>query len=1145
MGLHRSFCWLVFGIFLLGNQLGHTQTTLEQTLNRANKHIRDAEQYYAAMKYNKAKESYQFAARLYRNNNLPAYYAICYNGIGNIYIDLTRYEKAKNEGFDKALQQLQAMKTLEPTFELDSGLVADAYEGLGRYYSSIATAVTTKSGPEMRVNYALALEYHRTALAIRQRISPNHPKVALSYYYIGRCYRGFSRDDVPQSLGEDPLELELRYLRRALNLQLKTLGDLHYQTANTYQALGNYFYETQQNYHQGYAYHQAALDIRKQLFDPNHPQIATSYLNLATYYELMNYYDKELEYLEQALQIQLDILGSVHKEVARSYYLLANRYRTNGALEKATGYYHRVLAIYQQLQQGISPEAAATHLALADCYRQNGDAPSEWQELARSQQILEQVLGDTHFGLSPVLLQKGAYYLRQEKYDSTLFFYQKALWINQQQLGKQHYAVAEVYDHLAQYAQLKKQPSEELDYLQQALGIRKQEFERIHQTDQRPHASYLTADNQQLNRSVGQQLHNSYCQLSDYYRRQGIYQDALAYSQWALATVCESIKGQTDDWTKNPSTKDLTTNIDWLGTLERKAHLLLLLYEAAPNTPVYLQTAHATYQQGIEVINQLRTVFQSTKARQELRLLSIPIYEGAIRSLYHLQQLFPKQNYHAEAFRVAELSKSFFLLQGLQHHQAIGSSNIPDSLLQQERALRQRIAYYSNYKNRLASNAQAYDSAYLSTKQQYDLLVQELEDRYPNYYNLKYQTRTVQLKTLQQHLGDQTFLEYFLGDNYLYVFHINADTCYWYEQAIPEHYEKTVYDLRSALTNYGLVTEHPRWAYQSFVQASNHFYQAFVAPFLSQGVKQLTVVPDGMLHYIPFEILLAKMPDPTNQAIGNYQTLDFLLKHYPISYSYSATLWMRNHHQQPLVNNGQCLGMAPSIQFSEHQDSLPWTQKELEAIQETFSGQYFYGNNASKAVFKEQAENYNIIHLATHGIVNMHNPMRSRLSFGPNRLSDEHDEDALYAYEIHNLSLNANLVVLSACETGFGKTVRGEGVLSLSRAFLFAGAPSVVTTLWEVNDFTSAALIELFYTNLAQGMSKPEALRQAKLTFLSKTDEISGHPTYWASFITIGSPRPLQQSAYYNNGWVVILLGFISLILLITTYRLQRSSPRG
>ena len=1146
--LGRCLGWLLCLLSMLGGQISYAQMPLDQTLARAQKHIRDAEQYHAAMKYNKAKESYQFAARLYRNNNLPAYYAICYNGIGNIYIDLTRYEQAKSEGFDKALQQLEDMQQLDPEFDLDSGLVADAYEGLGRYYSSVATTVATTTGPAVRVNYDRALYYHQAALNIRQRLYPdhNHPKIALSYYYIGQCYRGFSRTTDSTTGPANPLALELRYLQRALNLQLKTLGGLHYQTANTYQALGNYFYETQQNYHQGYAYHQEALDIRREIFEPNHPQIATAYLNLATYYGVMNYFDRELEYLEQALQIQLSTLGEVHTDVARSYYLLANRYRTTGVVEKAVSYYRRVLSIYQQLKQALSPEAAQAHLALADCYRRQGDLQAQWSELERSQQVMERALGPAHFSLSTILLKKGDYYLRHRHYDSTFYFYNKALLLNQQQLGEQHYAVADVYDHLARYARQLGDPFQEQAYLQQALQIRQQEQARSQAADQgaQIHASYLTAD-AQPNRSVGQQLHNSYRDLALYYRQQGAYGEALTYTQSALAAVCKSLKGKTLDWTINPANKDLVANVEWLGTLTQKAQLLLLLYEQDPDQSAYLQTAYQTYRQGIEVIRRLRIVFQSPKARRALQLLSTPVYEGCIRSLYLLQQSDDKADHVAEAFRIAELSKSFSLLQGLQHHLARGSSNIPDSLLNQEQDLRQQLAYYSNYKNRLSTNTQTFESAYLATKQAYDALVKQLELQYPTYYDIKYQTYTIPLQQIQTYIKDseQVILEYFMGEEYLYVFRVQADTCWWYEQRIPNSYEKTVYELRSALTNYSLITEHPRWAYQSFVSAATRFHAQFVAPFLPEDlpIKQLLIIPDGMLHYIPFGVLLRQPPDETRDQEGDYQALDFLLKHYPISYSYSATLWVRNNQLEAPDNNGQCLGLAPSIQFSSHQDSLPWTQRELEAIQQVFDGHYFYGQAANKGLFQARAERYNIIHLATHGIVNMQNPMRSLLSFGPEGPLE--DSDALYAYEIHNLSLNANLVVLSACETGFGKTERGEGVLSLARAFLFAGTPSVVTTLWEVNDFTSAALIELFYANLAEGMSKPEALRQAKLTFLSKTDEISGHPTYWASFITIGSARPLQHPSYYNNGWIAILLFTVTLGLFAVGYALkQRSS---
>lgn len=1108
--------YLVLFLLILSEGVS-AQTPLQQTLQRAEKHIKDAEQYYAEMNYNKAKESYQFAARLYRNNNLPAYYAICYNGIGNIYIDLTRYEEAKSKGFDKALQQLQEIKSIDPDFEVDSNLVADAYEGLGRYYSSVVTTLPEDTGKVLGINYQKALDYHLRALQIRLQLHKGpHEKVALSYYYIGQCYRGFSTTNSSNLSNSNPIQEELRYLQRALNMQLKTLGGLHYQTANTYQALGNYFYETQQDYHQGYAYHQEAFDIRQQLFDDNHPQIAASYINLATYYRVMNIYDRELNYLEKALQIQLGILGTEHAEIAKSYYLLANRYLSNGSIEKALSYYSHVLFIFEELGQPVNAEVAHTHLAMAACYTQLNRIHRVWTELEYSQELFERIYGTQHFQLSEVLIAKGDYYKIHQQYDSSAYFYNKALVINQKQLGQQHYAVAEVYDKLAQLYQLLHQGDLERKYLLLALAIRKTEAYLLRSNKKNQHASYLDIEEKTVrNSSLRQQLHNSYRDLSGYHERQKDYKMALQYIQLALAAVCESLESNKEDWSINPTTEELARNVAWLSTLSCKADLLLTRYAIEKDEPL-LQLAHQTYKQGIEVINGLRTTFQSTKAKQELRTYSVPIFEGAIRCSYSYYELQPEGNYLAQAFEVAELSKNFVLLQGLQNNMARGSSNIPNSLLERERDLRQQLAYYSNYNNRGQQNNQEYDQAYLQTKQQYDSLIQQLEQHYPRYYDLKYQTAVTSLEEVQQNLatGKQVLLEYFVGERYVYVFKITGQQRELFQIEVPNNYEKLVYNLRSSLTNYDMIAEHPQWAYQAFVVASYRFYSYFLSPFLADDytADQLIIIGDGMLHYIPFEVLLWEVPENDVLERSNYKDLSFLIKRFPISYNYSATLWNKNLQRKTLQNNGRCLGMAPSIQFSEKHDSLPWTQKELEAIQRIYSGDYYYGQQASKALFEEEASQYNIIHLATHGTVNMKNPMRSRLSFG----TGTQEETSLYAYEIHNISLQANLVVLSACETGFGRTVQGEGVSSLARAFLFAGAPSVVTTLWEVNDFTSAALIELFYDNLSQGMNKAEALQAAKLAFLSKTDEISGHPTYWASFITLGDASPLPSSW---NGW--------------------------
>jgi CHAT domain-containing protein len=662
-----------------------------------------------------------------------------------------------------------------------------------------------------------------------------------------------------------------------------------------------------------------------------------------------------------------------------------------------------------------------------------------------------------------------------------------------------------------------------------ALAIRKVEAYILRSNKEKQHVSYLSSDKKKWpNSSLRQQLHQSYCNLAGYYQREKEYTIALSYIQLALATVCESIASYKDDWHYNPSTKELERNVAWLATLSQKADLLLMLYNNNQN-PDYLHLAQKTYKQGIEVINGLRTTFTSFKAKQKLRNYSVPVFEGAITCLYLYYQKKPQKSHLAQAFEVAELSKNFVLLQGLQNNLARGNSDIPSSLLEYEQTLREQLAYYSNYDNRGKSNNQEYDKVYLQTKQQYDSLIQELEQHYPRYYALKYKTAVTTLEEVQSNLSlkKQVLLEYFVGERSVYVFRITGETCQLFQMKIPDNYEKLVYNLRSALTNYEMITAHPKWAYKAFVTASYRFYSCFLAPFLPQEekVEQLIIIADGMLHYIPFEVAICKLPEQLALETPNYKELDFLIRHFPISYNYSATLWNRNLNHKKRYNNGRCLGLAPSIQFSSQHDSLPWTQKELEAIERIYDGDYFYGSAANKTLLQTQASNYNIIHLATHGIVDMQNPMRSMLSFG----EGANEQNALYTYEIHNLSLQANLVVLSACETGFGKTEQGEGVSSLARAFLFAGAPSVVTTLWEVNDFTSAALIELFYKNLSEGMNKAEALQAAKLTFLSRTDEISGHPTYWASFIALGNSDALPSS--WGSWWWIAGLGIVVLLL--------------
>ena len=157
--------------------------------------------------------------------------------------------------------------------------------------------------------------------------------------------------------------------------------------------------------------------------------------------------------------------------------------------------------------------------------------------------------------------------------------------------------------------------------------------------------------------------------------------------------------------------------------------------------------------------------------------------------------------------------------------------------------------------------------------------------------------------------------------------------------------------------------------------------------------------------------------------------------------------------------------------------------------------------------------------------------MYSKLVFTPN--IDKKEDGLLNTYELFNMNLHAELAVLSACNTGSGKLQLGEGIISIARGFFYAGVPSVVMTLWSVEDNSSALLMELFYKHLTEGLAKDEALRQAKLDYLKQSDQLTSYPYYWAGYVNIGDNAPLENS---KNKYLNYILIFSALILILVSF---------
>ncbi len=278
------------------------------------------------------------------------------------------------------------------------------------------------------------------------------------------------------------------------------------------------------------------------------------------------------------------------------------------------------------------------------------------------------------------------------------------------------------------------------------------------------------------------------------------------------------------------------------------------------------------------------------------------------------------------------------------------------------------------------------------------------------------------------------------------------------------------------------------------------------------SAKKLIIVPDGALSYLPFETL-----------VDDHQTPAYLIERFAISYAPSAsalaTIRVRNQNDSPpilgLIAFGDplykeaSLNAPPATERGSELRQLPYTRAEVNEIAALFpvaQRKIFLGTDANEKMVKTEAlQQYKYLHFAAHGNVDELHPARSGIVLS--HLSDPNEDGTLQMSEVMQLKLNADLVTLSACRTGLGKLLHGEGIIGLTRAFLYAGANSVVVSLWNVNDVATASLMKSFYKNLQSGLPKDEALRQAKLELLNGAKRAWRHPYYWAPFILVGDTK--------------------------------------
>jgi CHAT domain-containing protein len=429
----------------------------------------------------------------------------------------------------------------------------------------------------------------------------------------------------------------------------------------------------------------------------------------------------------------------------------------------------------------------------------------------------------------------------------------------------------------------------------------------------------------------------------------------------------------------------------------------------------------------------------------------------------------------------------------------VAASDTAGQLVDREQDLRRRIAELTQLQGEDSSralrgagggapDAVALNRAALSQAQdEYAELLLELRERRPDHATLISPATASAREVAPRLAADEAFIEYLVSDSGSLAFLVTRDTFVVRDlTARRQELARLVEFARGTLGRPGTPVTDSLWRGPLAT-----LYEQLIAPLeetgLLAGKTRLVIAPHAELHYLPFAALL----DTARQ---------FLVQRYEVATTPSASVWLMLGDRSVASGGTGMLALAP------RPDALPASRREVAAIARLAGAEVLTGTSASEAALRREAPGRRVIHLASYGILNKRNPLFSYVQLAP----ESGDDGRLEVHEVFGLNLAADLVVLSACETGVGSGTlsdvpAGDDWVSLTRAFLQAGAGQVIATLWPVDDWATAGLMEQFYRSYGTGVDPTRALARAQRALLDES--ATAHPFYWAGFVVIAGAR--------------------------------------
>ena len=811
----------------------------------------------------------------------------------------------------------------------------------------------------------------------------------------------------------------------------------------------------------------AAIAIKQKL-----PVIADSFLFMPCLYTggiyySQNQFDSALFYYKKAEQLN-DSYSAPLYESKRLYNRLGAIYYEMGNYRQARNYFEKAISLTSPGQESLLPYYKINIASLL----------VKLEEFEQAKIVYESLLPSADFE-NEIYHNLAIISIKKKEYKKAIGYLQKINYTDNK------ISIDLYYNFGVAYAALNENDSSEF-YLQRALA------ENVKWNGRRKNIQYGLILKYQADELVKQHL----------------YKEATSQYQQAIMQFHNDFK-ETESQ-KNPEQfSGVFSFISLFNSLTAKAAAFEAWYQQEKNIEL-LKVSLQTYHSAFKLADYVEKTYDSDEARLFLGKLKYTVHSKPIDVSLLLYNLTQKRNYLEDAYRFDQLNKASILAFNVHENDMRSNINAANELLSKESSLKTAITRLSLKAAQVTDTNKLFEINTAIREKEIELgKLQEKINDDPDWQQKKSLEQIPTVNQLQKKLDNNTaLLSYHISENELLTLLITPSRFEYQKLVVNKNFFNAIESFKTSLHN---TTADQRY---NGANAANNLYEKLITPILSGllQTKRLIIIPDDELNYLPFEAL-------------QDENKKYLVERFAVQYQYSTALLGK---KEKTTYTPGTLSFAP-FSSKSYRDSSGYSLSSLPASKDEvihLKGMSFTDSNATKNNFLQSINKYGTLHLATHASVNNENPSRSFIAFYPGN-----NDYKLYAGEIANLKLDSTkLAILSACETGTGQLVKGEGLMSLSRAFAYAGCPNIITSLWKAEDKTTAFLTQQLHYYLDKKYTKDKALQQAKIDLLNNKDidPRFKSPNYWAHLLLIGDYEARRNLS--NWWWIGIAILVTALV---------------